>query len=53
MAPMRRPHPVTGIIRWIDQALLVIVVICFALGGIGTAIQLIRFGFLSEPSGGE
>lgn len=41
------------VIRSIDNALLAIVVICFILGGIGTVIQLIRFGFLFEPSGPE
>ena len=40
-------------IHSIDKVLLVIVVACFAAGGIGTLIQLIRWGVLFEPSGGN
>lgn len=39
------------VIHSIDNFLLVVLVVCLALGGIGTVIQFIRFGILFEPSG--
>ena len=48
--PMKNLRP-SEIIRSIEKALLVVLVICFVLGGIGTVIQLLRWGVLLEPSG--
>jgi len=48
-----KPVRLNDVIHSIDQILLVIVVVCFALGGVGAVIQLIRWGVLFEPSGGE
>jgi hypothetical protein len=48
---MKRRHWMDDLIRRIDHTLLVIVVVCFVLGGIGHLIHLIRFGAISATGG--
>lgn len=50
MSPMKKLR-LADVIRKIDQILLVIVVLCFSLGGAAWVINSIRFGLFLEPSG--
>lgn len=49
MRPMKKPR-FSDVIRKIDQLLLVVVVLCFAVGGAAWIINSIRLGALLEPS---
>lgn len=50
MRPMKK-FRLADVIRKIDQILLVIVVLCFTLGGAAWLYNSVRLGMLLEPSG--
>ena len=48
---MRKQDWMDSLIRKIDGFLLVVVVVCLALGVVGNLIHFIRFGFIAAGSG--
>lgn len=50
MRPMKKLR-FADVLRKADQILVVIVVLCFALGAAAWVINSIRFGVLLEPGG--